>query len=256
MSSATLKSNLFYERYFRWRASEISRLEGFSDAVFAFAVTLLVVSLEVPKTFAELALVMKGFVAFAICFTALTLVWKEHTVFFRRYGLQTPYIVFLNCVLLFLILFYVYPLKFLFSFLIGELTGGRLSAVTHPETALVQSQVPALMVMYGLGLAAVYFVFVLFYVYAYKWRDELELNAVELLMTRHSIYDHAAIMGVALLSTALSVTLPSRVVGLSGMIYWVIPLYFTVSGTYFGKKERQVAELSVKDATRSAMPAD
>jgi hypothetical protein len=37
---------------FRWRSHEISRIEGLSDAVFAFAVTLLVVSLEVPKTFA------------------------------------------------------------------------------------------------------------------------------------------------------------------------------------------------------------
>ena len=35
---------------FRWRGNEISRIEGLSDAVFAFAVTLLVVSLEVPKT--------------------------------------------------------------------------------------------------------------------------------------------------------------------------------------------------------------
>src|SRR4051794_21568192 len=35
---------------FRWRAAGIARIEGLSDAVFAFAVTLLVVSLEVPRT--------------------------------------------------------------------------------------------------------------------------------------------------------------------------------------------------------------
>ena len=39
---------------FRWRGLEMHRIEGFSDAVLAFAVTLLVVSLEVPHTFGEL----------------------------------------------------------------------------------------------------------------------------------------------------------------------------------------------------------
>jgi len=39
------------EPHFRWRGTHVSRIEGFTDAVFAFAVTLLVVALEVPHTF-------------------------------------------------------------------------------------------------------------------------------------------------------------------------------------------------------------
>ena len=51
---------------FRWRSHEVSRIEGLSDAVFGFAITLLVVSLDVPRDFTELANRMRGFVAFAI----------------------------------------------------------------------------------------------------------------------------------------------------------------------------------------------
>jgi uncharacterized membrane protein len=36
------------------RGREMSRIEGLSDAVFRFEITLLVVSLEVPNTFDEL----------------------------------------------------------------------------------------------------------------------------------------------------------------------------------------------------------
>src|SRR5258708_221116 len=100
---------------FRWRGHEVSRIEGLSDAVFAFAVTLLVVSLEVPKTFTELSVAMRGFGAFAISFGLLFMVWYNQYKFFRRYGMQDTLTVCLNGALLFVVLFYVYPLKFLFS---------------------------------------------------------------------------------------------------------------------------------------------
>ena len=64
------------------------RIEGFADAVFGFALTLLVVSLEVPNTFDELLATMRGFFAFAISGSLLYSVWFDHYRFFRRYGLQ------------------------------------------------------------------------------------------------------------------------------------------------------------------------
>ena len=71
---------------FRWRGDGVSRIEGLSDAVFGFAVTLLVVSLEVPRTFDDLAAMMLGLPAFAITFTLLVLSWFAHYRFVRRYG--------------------------------------------------------------------------------------------------------------------------------------------------------------------------
>src|SRR5258705_13479890 len=100
---------------FRWRGHEISRIEGLSDAVFAFAITLLVVSLEVPKTFAELAETMHGFGAFLISFVLLFFVWFSQYKFFRRYGLRGTLTLVLNSALLFVGLFSVYPLRFFFT---------------------------------------------------------------------------------------------------------------------------------------------
>ena len=111
------------EEGFFWRGQEALRIEGFSDAVFAFAVTLLVVSLEVPNTFDELLASMRGFIAFAICFAVLLTVWFEQYKFFRRYGLNDNITMRLNAVLLFFVLFYVYPLKFLFTAWIDQLLG-------------------------------------------------------------------------------------------------------------------------------------
>lgn len=48
----------------------------------------------------------------------LVWIWFEQHKFFRRYGLQDGTTVTLNVILLFVVLFYVYPLKFLFGLLV------------------------------------------------------------------------------------------------------------------------------------------
>src|SRR5947209_19977824 len=109
---------------FRARGREVTRLESFSDAVFGSALTLLVVSLDVPKSFADLVTTMRGFPAFALCFLFPALIWNGHYKYCRRYGLDDGTSRFLTCLMLFLVLFYVYPLKFLFNFSITALLFG------------------------------------------------------------------------------------------------------------------------------------
>jgi uncharacterized membrane protein len=234
------------ETAFRWRGLEISRIEGLSDAVFAFAVTLLVVSLEVPKTFTELTEIMRGFGAFAISFALLFLVWFNHYKFFRRYGLQDTTTVILSGVLLFVILFYVYPLKFLFSNLVDRMMGGH-GEVRLPngnvEAAIEGNQLGSLMLIFNAGYLAVFAVFVLLFWHAYRKRNELELNELEIFDTRNSIQEGALNCGIALLSTAIVVFGGPRYVSLSGLVYLLTGVAMGTNGMIMGRRRRKMERL-------------
>lgn len=144
-----------------WRSFEVSRIEGLSDAVFAFAVTLLVVSLESPRTVSELYQTMHGFLPFAITFAMLFQIWYAQFLWFRRHGLEDTTTVLLNGVLLFVVLFYVYPLKFLFTYLADLLTGGN--GMAHLADGRT---VPILAARDAVPMMVIYDVFILLYAHA------------------------------------------------------------------------------------------
>jgi uncharacterized membrane protein len=186
------------EEGFSWRGEDVLRIEGLADAVFGFALTLLVVSLEVPNSFDELLATMRGFFAFAISGWLLYAVWCDHYIFFRRYGLQDNVTMHLSAVLLFVVLFYVYPLKFLFTALMDELLGFS-TQVGSSTGAVVETikagQWPLLIVLFGVGFVVVQLVFLLLYWRAYTLRGMLELNAYEASITRQEIQGRGECLG-------------------------------------------------------------
>jgi len=226
------RRGLLPEQYFRWRGGEITRLEAFSDVVFGFALTLLVVSLEVPHSYAEMMAAMRGFLPFAVCFGQLVMIWLGHYRFSRRFGLEDPYAVFLNIVLLFLVLFYVYPLKFVFTLIFSQLTGNAVPGEMGFHEAAV------LMRVYAVGFAAVFSLFALMYAHAYKLRHELELNPVEVLQTRVEIQQTVLMAVVASVSFALTYKNPAW----AGWWYFVLGPLLAIHGMVYGKKTRLLAE--------------
>jgi len=227
------RKGLLPEMYFRWRAGEMTRLEAFCDVVFGFALTLLVVSLEVPRNYGELIAAMRGFVPFAACFAQLIMIWRAHYKFSRRYGLEDPYTVFLNVVLLFLVLFYVYPLKFVFTFLFSQLTG---NAEMGAGIGLHEGSV--LMRVYAGGFTAVFLLFALMYGRAYKLRQELGLNPVEALETRVALQENVIIAVIGAISFGLAYVHP----GLAGYWFFVLGPVLAVHGAIYGKRARLLAE--------------
>jgi len=84
---------------------------------------------------------LRGFLPFALCFAQLVMIWRTHYRFSRRYGLEDDYTVFLNMVLLFLVLFYVYPLKFVFTTLFSEITGNESGNLGWHEGSVLMPNV-------------------------------------------------------------------------------------------------------------------
>ena len=101
--------------------------------------------------------------------------------------------------MLFLVLFYVYPLKFLFNFSITGLFDG-----SPRSAAMTRSEFSALLVIYGLGFAAVYLAQTLLYLHAYRLRDALELTELEKFDTRYQIFRLLTLVTFGLIAALLA----------------------------------------------------
>ena len=220
---------------FQWRGEQVSRLEGFSDAVFAFAVTLLVVSLSVPNTFTELLQLVKGFAAFGISFTLLIIIWYTHYMFFRRYGLNDKFTIIVNSILLFVVLFYIYPLKFLFTLVVYQILG--------KTTLMIEaSQSPSLMIIYSIGYLAIFLIFVVLYIHAYRQREHLELDRYEIFYTKYQIQVFMSHVLVSLISIIISIIGGQNLIAYSGLVYFLLGPILSIHGWIMGKKGRVIRE--------------
>lgn len=231
------------------RTHDISRLEAFSDAVFAFALTLLVVSLEVPKSYTQLMNLMSGFSAFAVCFGVLLWIWYEHNLFFRRYGLQDPYTVLLNGALLFVVMFYVYPLKFMLDSGFAHFapkSGQGVAPMTFGQLAHASA-------IYGLGFMALFVMFGLLYLHAYRKRHELGLSPLEIFNVKAFAGQQAVSAAVGAIVVLIAVAGPRRYTFISPMAFILMWPAHTLYGMRVQKK-RKALEAQLPPVTSPTQP--
>jgi uncharacterized membrane protein len=218
------------------RGRDVSRIEGFSDAVFGFALTLLVASIEVPPDFEALKLTLRGFLPFALTFALICWIWYLHYQFFRTYGLQDRLTIVLNCVLLFVVLFFVYPLKVVANNVVPLITGIGDSGFRY----LTEYDNRFLMVSYSSGVVAVFLIFLLLNWNAYRQREMLNLTPAETYDAISGMRGHALSVLLGVVSIVMAVTLPASRIGLAGMIYALEGPFQGFNGYFSGRtRERR-----------------
>ena len=160
------------------RGAEMTRLETFIDAAFAFAVTLLVVGGgdNIPQNYDEFLLAMQQVPAFALCFANIAFFWYAHYAWSRRYGLEDARSTFLSMVLIFIVLVYVYPLKAIYSGAFLFLPG------VTPESAFLYTSAEdfrAVLIIFGLGYSSLSSIIALLNWHALSVADAIELSPTE-----------------------------------------------------------------------------
>lgn len=197
---------------FRWRGGEVSRLEAFSDAVFAFSLTLLVVSLEVPRSIDALFLELTNFLAFGVAFLLLYYLWYEHYLYFRRYGLSDHAVVVVNGVLLFLAVFFVYPTKFLLIYVINGVflshTFGLAVAIPIEMRGVDGVTYPILFTIYAGGFTLIYLCYRKLYLLAFARAARLDLDETERRLTFQNIVRFSYLATIPLVAVVLVWVLP------------------------------------------------
>jgi uncharacterized membrane protein len=208
------------------RGSEVTRMEAFVDAAFAFALTMLVISVgSIPDTMPKLIEALKGTPAFAASFALVSSFWYAHMTWSRRYGLDDPPSIALSLVMVFVVMVFIYPLKAVFASLFGWITHGWLpyGFVLHSVHDL-----SLMFVVYGIMFGTMGTLFALLYAQAWRRRVDLGLSLDEQVATAEMIARGLVKPLVAACSIVIAISLPEDApnwaLGAPGMAYALMTL--------------------------------
>jgi len=125
--------------------AEFNRVTSLSDAVFAIAMTLLVLTLDIPDvTGAGLARALADqltqFIAFLLSFILVAIIWVQHHSFMAKLGRLEPVLIGLNLALLGVVVAVPYPTN-----LIGNDPESRVAVIIFISVFIILSLLYLLM---------------------------------------------------------------------------------------------------------------
>ncbi|MCF2950076.1 DUF1211 domain-containing protein [Paraglaciecola aquimarina] len=226
---------------FRLRGENMTRMEVFSDAAFAFALTMLVVSVgTIPQDYPEFIAALKNIPAFALSFLQLAVFWLAHRTWSNRYGLNDTLSSLLTLIMIFFILVFVYPLRLIFSAFFDFVSIGWLPSDFKVNTV---QELSSLFIVYGLGFAILALIVMLLYWHAFRVNNLLKLNELEKLHTSFAIniWGIQAVFGFA--SALFAWLAPAFLQPYAGFVYFGLAVAIPCLSYNFAKRKKQLSQL-------------
>jgi uncharacterized membrane protein len=210
--------NLARMRGFRLRGMQMTRLETFIDAAFAFAISMLVIAAQqIPDNAAALLAAFRNVPTFVCSIAVLGIFWRGHWLWSRRYGLEDSASILISWALIVTILIFIYPLKAIFGAMWYLLSNGQVGQ--PPSLHTTESQARAIFAIYALGLIAISAEILLLNLRAWQLREPLRLNAQERSVTRGELTGWSIPVSVGIVSLIVALTLPAEQIQWSGWVY-------------------------------------
>jgi hypothetical protein len=214
-------------RGFRLRGLEMTRLETFIDAAFAFAISMLVIAAQqIPDNIEALLAAFIHVPTFVCSIAVLGIFWRGHWLWSRRYGLEDGSSILISWAMIVTILIFIYPLKAIFGAMWFQLSHGQLGQPLglHPGP-----QARTIFAIYALGLIGISAEVLLLYWHAWRLRGPLQLNDREKFMTRAELGGWSIPVGIGTASLVLALTLPTKNIEWAGWVYFsmaiLVPAY-------------------------------
>lgn len=239
-------SHTTVENGFRLRGQQVTRLETFVDAAFAFSLTLLVIFFDaLPDTVAELREALRRVPTFAACFVLLALFWSGHNRWSRRFGMEDARATVLSLAFVLVVLVYVYPLRMVTSSAMSLLTRGWVPSELGMDPAHWLLDLQTAFMVYSVGFGLLSGLLWRLNAHALRSGAALGLDAAERYETASEIGVHAVMAAFAAASLLLSLAIlafppsPRWAGAVVGLPMWSYALMGLVLPLYRHRRDRR-----------------
>ena len=217
------------EKGFRLRGESMTRIEVFVDAAFAFAVTMLVISIdEIPGNVEELFAASKLIPAFIASVVHLMWIWHIHSTWSQRFGLEDGQTTMISVMLITQILIFIYPLKILYMGFFAWLTDGFLPSSFDMEG---WDDLRYMFLYFALAFVSINLLLSWMHKHALNLKDELLLSAYEIHATKTNLYVSFGLVGVGVIAAVAPFVMKDGWVPFAGFAYALIGVVYHQVGT-------------------------